>query len=38
LGKQDYAGFLNIAEGSIAETEYLLTLSAELGFLPNKKG
>jgi len=36
LRKQDYARFLNIAEGSIAETEYLLLLSAELGFLSNK--
>jgi four helix bundle protein len=36
LRRQDYARFLNIAEGSIAETEYLLMLSAELGFLPNE--
>jgi four helix bundle protein len=30
---QEYARFLNIAEGSLAETEYLLTLSRDLGFL-----
>jgi len=30
---QDYARFLNIAEGSLAETEYLLMLSRDLGFL-----
>jgi len=29
----DYARFLNIAEGSLAETEYLLILSADLGYL-----
>ena len=33
LGKQDYARFLNIAEGSLSETEYLLTLSCDLGYL-----
>jgi four helix bundle protein len=33
LGKQDYARFLNIAEGSLSETEYLLMLSSELGYL-----
>ena len=32
-GKQDYARFLNIAEGSLSETEYLLMLSSELGYL-----
>lgn len=32
-GKQDYARFLNIAEGSQAETEYLITLSRDLGYL-----
>ena len=31
---QDYARFLNIAEGSLAETEYLLMLSRDLGYLP----
>lgn len=30
---QEYARFLNIAEGSLAETEYLLMLGRELGFL-----
>lgn len=33
-GKQDYARFLNIAEGSLAETEYLVLLSRDLGYLP----
>lgn len=28
----DYARFLNIAEGSAAETEYLLMLSRDLGY------
>ncbi len=28
----DFARFLNIAEGSIAETEYLLLLASELGY------
>lgn len=31
---QDYARFLNIAEGSLAETEYLFLLSRDLGYLP----
>ncbi len=30
---QDYARFLNIAEGSLAETEYLLLLGRDLGYL-----
>ena len=30
----DYARFLNIAEASLAETEYLLLLSRDLGYLP----
>ena len=30
---QEYARFLNIAEGSLAESEYLLMLSRDLGFL-----
>ena len=29
----EYARFLNIAEGSLAETEYLLMLAKDLGFL-----
>ena len=32
----DYARFLNIAEGSLAETEYLILLSRDLGYLSNK--
>jgi len=30
---RDYAHFLNIAEGSLAETQYLLLLATDLGFL-----
>jgi hypothetical protein len=33
LDRQDYARFLNIAEGSLAETEYLLILARDLGYL-----
>jgi four helix bundle protein len=32
-GKGEYARFLNIAEASLAETEYLLMLSRDLGFV-----
>ena len=32
-GNQEYARFLNIAQGSLAETEYLLILSRDLGYL-----
>jgi len=33
---KDYAHFLNIAEGSLSETEYLLLLSRDLGYMtPN---
>ena len=32
-GKADFAHFLNIAEGSLAETEYLIVLSRDLGYL-----
>ncbi len=32
-GRQDYARFLNIAEGSLAEAEYLVLLSRDLGYL-----
>jgi len=33
-GQQDFARFLNIAEGSPAETEYLVMLSQDLKYLP----
>ncbi len=32
--RKDYAHFLNIAEGSLAETEYLVLLSRDLGYMP----
>jgi four helix bundle protein len=32
-GNQEYARFLNIAEGSLAETEYLLLVSRDLAYL-----
>jgi four helix bundle protein len=32
-GSQDFARFLNIAEGSLAETGYLLLLSRDLAYL-----
>ena len=32
-GGQEYARFLNIAEGSLAEAEYLTLLSRDLGYL-----
>ena len=32
----DYARLLNIAEGSLAETEYLILLSRDLGYLNDK--
>ena len=35
-GQQDFARFLNIAEGSLAETEYLVTLSRDLGYLKSE--
>jgi four helix bundle protein len=37
LGKQDYARFLNIAEGSLSETEYLVMLSSDLGYLQRQE-
>jgi four helix bundle protein len=36
-GSHDYARFLNIAEGSLAETEYLLVLTRDLGYLAKAK-
>jgi four helix bundle protein len=30
----DYARFLNLAEGSLSEVEYLVILSRDLGYLP----
>ncbi len=32
-GRNEYARFLNIAEGSLAEAEYLLIMSRDLGYL-----
>ena len=31
---RDYVRFLNIAEGSLSETEYLVQVSRDLGYLP----
>lgn len=36
-GRSDYARFLNVAEGSLAETEYLLLLSRDLGYLTKER-
>ena len=36
-GKQDYARFLNTAEGSRSETEHLIMLSCELGYLQRQE-
>ena len=33
LTNNDFARFLNIAEGSLSETEYLLIVSKDLGYL-----
>jgi four helix bundle protein len=33
VSPNDYAHFLNIAEGSLSETEYLLLLSRDLGYI-----
>lgn len=33
VGNQDYARFLNIAEASLAEAEYLLILARDLGYV-----
>jgi len=32
-GRQEYARFLNIAEASLADTEYLLMASRDLGYI-----
>jgi four helix bundle protein len=32
-GRHDYARFLTIAEGSLTETEYLLMVSRDLGYI-----
>ena len=34
---RDYARFLNVAEGSLAEVEYLIMLSRDLAFVPNDR-
>jgi four helix bundle protein len=34
VGRQDYARFINIAEGSLSETEYLIVVSRDLGYVP----
>jgi len=31
--RQDYARFLNVAEGSLAETEYLIIFSRDIGYV-----
>ena len=36
-GRQDYARFLNISQGSLAEAEYLIMLSRDLGYLAPEK-
>jgi four helix bundle protein len=33
VSRQDYGRFLNVAEGSLAEAEYLLMVSADLGYM-----
>src|SRR5271165_4021391 len=33
---RDYAHFLNISEGSLSETEYLLLVSRDLGYIPSE--
>jgi four helix bundle protein len=34
VAPKEYAHFLNIAEGSLSETEYLLILGRDLGYIP----
>lgn len=36
VSRPDYGRFLNIAEGSLAETQYLLMVSRDLGYLPRR--
>lgn len=36
-GKVDFARFLNIAEGSLAETEYFVLLARDLDYLPAER-
>src|SRR5579862_3584553 len=36
VSRQDYGRFLNVAEGSLAEVEYLLMVSADLGYLARR--
>jgi four helix bundle protein len=36
IGRSDYARFLNIAGGSLAETEYLLMVGRDLGYIAGK--
>jgi len=37
IGQQDFIRFLNIAEASLSETEYLVMLSSDLGYFPSAK-
>jgi len=37
IGRQEYARFLNIAEASLAETEYLLLVSRDLGYVTHER-
>jgi four helix bundle protein len=36
-GQQDFSRFLNMAEGSLSETEYLVMLSSDLGYFPGRE-
>ena len=37
MTKKDYHHFLHVARGSLAETDYLLNLSARLGYVGNER-
>lgn len=37
MSNVEFARFLNIAEGSLAETEYLLMLCRDLGYVASKR-